>query len=140
MVVLTTPDYLQIVTAAIYAAALFYTILTFRRSKRLDQLTITNEIFLDLRNLDRELAKIPPEVQYDDARSQTYSRIFTTLDYLSFLINQKVVDDRRLMDYMKADITRYYEDAFLKHASIDERDSNSYQHFKKLYLKIKKYH
>lgn len=138
MVVLTTPDYLQIVTAAIYAAALFYTILTFRRSKRLDQLTITNEIFLELRNLDRELAKIPREAQYDDARSQTYSRIFTTLDYLSFLINQKVVDDRRLMDYMKADIIRYYEDAFLKHASIAERDSNSYQQFKKLYLKVKK--
>ena len=138
MVVLTTPDYLQIVTAAIYAAALFYTILTFRRSKRLDQLTITNEIFLELRNLDRELAKISPEARYDDPRSQTYSRIFTTLDYLSFLINQKVVDDRRLMDYMKADIIRYYEDAFLKHASIDERDSNSYQQFKKLYLKVKK--
>jgi hypothetical protein len=138
MVVLTTPDYLQIVIAAVYAAALFYTILTFRRSKRLDQLTITNEIFLELRNLDRELAKIPREAQYDDARSQTYSRIFTTLDYLSFLINQKVVDDRRLMDYMKADIIRYYEDAFLKHASIDERDSNSYQQFKKLYLKVKK--
>lgn len=138
MVVLTTPDYIQIITAAIYAAALFYTILTFRRSKRLDQLTITNEIFLELRNLDRELAKIPRETQYDDARSQTYSRIFTTLDYLSFLINQKVVDDRRLMDYMKADIIRYYEDAFLRHASIEERDSNSYQQFKKLYLKVKK--
>jgi hypothetical protein len=138
MVVLTTPDYIQIITAAIYAAALFYTILTFRRSKRLDELTITNEIFLELRNLDRELAKIPREAQYDDARSQTYSRIFTTLDYLSFLINQKVVDDRRLMDYMKADIIRYYEDAFLRHASIEERDSNSYQQFKKLYLKVKK--
>lgn len=138
MVVLTTPDYLQIITAAIYAAALFYTILTFRRSKRLDQLTITNEIFLELRNLDRELAKIPPETQYDDARSQIYSRIFTTLDYLSFLINQKVVEDRRLMDYMKADIIRYYEDAFLRHASIEERDSNSYQQFKKLYFKVKK--
>jgi len=138
MIVLTTADYLQIITAVIYAAALFYTILTFRRSKRLDQLTITNDIFLELRNLDRELAKIPPEPQYDDARSQTYSRIFTTLDYLSFLINQKVVDDRRLMGYMKADIIRYYEDAFLKHASIDERDSNSYQQFRKLYLKVKK--
>jgi hypothetical protein len=138
MIVLTTADYLQIITAVIYAAALFYTVLTFRRSKRLDQLTITNDIFLELRNLDRELAKIPPEPQYDDARSQTYSRIFTTLDYLSFLINQKVVDDRRLVDYMKADIIRYYEDAFLKHASIDERDSNSYQQFRKLYLKVKK--
>jgi hypothetical protein len=138
VVALTTSDYTQIITAVIYAAALFYTILTFRRSKRLDQLTITNEIFLEPRNLDRELAKIPQEDQYEDARSQTYSRIFTTLDYLSFLINQKVVDDRRLIDYMKVDIIRYYEDAFLKHASIDERDPNSYQQFKKLYLKVKK--
>ena len=138
VVALTTSDYTQIITAVIYAAALFYTILTFRRSKRLDQLTITNEIFLEPRNLDRELAKIPQEDQYEDARSQTYSRIFTTLDYLSFLINQKVVDDRRLIDYMKVDIIRYYEDAFLKHASIYERDPNSYQQFKKLYLKVKK--
>jgi hypothetical protein len=138
MVVLTSADYLQVIIAAIYAAALFYTILTFRRSKRLDQLTITNEIFLELRNLDRELAKIPPEPQYDDARSQAYSRIFSTLDYLSFLINQKVVEDRRLIEYMKADIIRYYEETFLKHASIDERDSNSYQQFKKLYFKVKK--
>lgn len=138
MVVLTTADYLQIIIGAIYAAALFYTILTFRRSKRLDQLTITNEIFLELRNLDRELVKISPESQYDNARNEVYSRIFSTLDYLSFLINQKVVDDRRLIDYMKADIVRYYEEAFLKHASIDERDLNSYQQFKKLYLKVKK--
>jgi hypothetical protein len=138
MVVLTSADYLQIIIGAIYAAALFYTILTFRRSKRLDQLTITNEIFLELRNLDRELAKIPPESQYDNARNQVYSRIFSTLDYLSFLINQKMVDDRTLIAYMKADIVRYYEEAFLKHASIDERDSNSYQQFKKLYLKVKK--
>jgi hypothetical protein len=80
----------------------------------------------------------PPEPQFDDARSQAYSRIFTTLDYLSYLINQKVVEDRRLIDYMKADIIRYYEETFLKHASIDERDSNSYQQFKNLYLKAKK--
>jgi hypothetical protein len=138
MIVLTSADYLQIIIAGIYAAALFYTIVTFRRTKKLDQLTITNEIFLELRNLDRELAKIPPEPQFDDARSQAYSRIFTTLDYLSYLINQKVVEDRRLIDYMKADIIRYYEEMFLKYASIDERDSNSYQHFKNLYLKVKK--
>jgi hypothetical protein len=138
MIVLTSADYLQIIIAGIYAAALFYTIVTFRRTKKLDQLTITNGIFLELRNLDRELAKIPPEPQFDDARSQAYSRIFTTLDYLSYLINQKVVEDRRLIDYMKADIIRYYEEMFLKYASIDERDLNSYQQFKNLYLKVKK--
>jgi hypothetical protein len=89
--------------------------------------------------LDRELAKIPPESQYDDARSQYRFRIFNTLDYLSFLVNQKVIDDRRLVEYMKPMIIEYYEETFLKHASsMDERDSKSYQQFKKFYLKLKK--
>jgi hypothetical protein len=31
-------EYIQIIAAAIYAIALFYTIMTFRRTKRLDQI------------------------------------------------------------------------------------------------------
>jgi hypothetical protein len=81
MVVIPT-EYIQIIAAAIYTIALFYTIVTFRRSKRIDQVTLSNPIFSELRELDRELAKIPPESQYDDARSQTYSRIFNILNYL----------------------------------------------------------
>ena len=49
-------EYVQIITAGIYAIALFYTIVTFRRTKRLDQITLSNNIFNDLRDLDRELA------------------------------------------------------------------------------------
>jgi hypothetical protein len=131
-------DYIQIIVAGIYAIALFYTIVTFRRTKRLDQITLSNTIYSDLRDLDRELAKIPSGSQYDDARSQWYSRIFNTLDWLSYLINEKVIGDKRMIEYMKRDIIRYYEDTFLKNASVDERDSNSYQEFKKLYRRIKK--
>jgi hypothetical protein len=52
-------EYIQIISAGIYAIALFYTIVTFRRTKRLDQITLSNNIFGGLRDLDRELAKIP---------------------------------------------------------------------------------
>lgn len=98
----TPAEYIQIIAAGIYATALFYTIVTFRRTKRLDQITLSSEIFNELRDLDRELGKIPPGSQYDDARSISYSRILNTLDYLSFLINEKVIDDRRRMiEYMK---------------------------------------
>jgi hypothetical protein len=110
---------------------------TVRRTKRLDQITLSDRIFTELRELDRELAKIPPESQYDDARSQTYSRIFNTLNYFSFLVNQKMIDDRWLLEYMKPVLIRYYEATFLKNASSVERDSNSYQQFKKLYFKLK---
>jgi hypothetical protein len=70
-----------------------------------------------------------------------YYRIFGTLDYLSFInVNRKIVDDERLIEYMKPFIIRYYEEkTFLTHASsIDKSDPKSYQEFKTLYLKLKK--
>jgi hypothetical protein len=137
MVMITTAEYIQIIAAGIYAIALFYTIVTFRRTKKLDQITLSDRIFSELRELDRELAKIPPESQYDNARNQVYSRIFNTLDYLSFLVNRKIIDDKRLLDYMKPFIIRYYEETFLKNGSSVERDSNSYQQFKKFYFILK---
>lgn len=135
----TIAEYIQIIAAGIYAIALFYTIITFRRSKRLDQITLSDRIFSELRELDRELAKIPPESQYDYARNQVYLRIVSTLDYFSFLVNQKMVDDRRLLEYMNPIIISYYEDIFMKHPlSMDERVSKSFQQFKKFYFKLKK--
>ncbi len=74
----------------------------------------------------------------NNARNQVYFRIFNTLDFLSFNVNRKVIDDKTLLDYMKPFIIRYYEETFLTHASVDESDSQSYQEFKKLYLKLKK--
>jgi hypothetical protein len=57
-------EYIQIISAGIYAMALFFTIVTFRRKKILDQITLSNNIFSELRNLDLERAKIPSESQY----------------------------------------------------------------------------
>ena len=138
MVVITTAEYVQIIAAGIYATALFYTIVTFRRSKRLDQLAFSDRIFSELRELDKELAKIPTESQHDSTRNQMYHRIFSTLDYLSFNVNRKIIDDKSLLDYMKPFIISYYEDVFLTHTSVEERDSPYYQEFKKFYLKLKR--
>ena len=51
-------EYIQIIAAGIYAIALFYTVVTFRRTKRSDQITQINIIMADLRNLDLEIEKI----------------------------------------------------------------------------------
>jgi hypothetical protein len=132
-------EYIQIISAGIYAIALFFTIVTFWRTKRLDQITLSNNIFSELRNLDRGLAKIPSGSQYNDARSQWYSRIFNSVNWLSFMLNQKVISDKKMIEHIKPIIARYYEDTFLKNASAEEKGiSNSYQEFKKLYRTIKK--
>lgn len=132
-------EYIQIISAGIYAAALFLTVITFRRTKRLDQIALSDNIYKELRNLDLELAKVPPGSQYDNARNQWYFRIFNTLNWLSFMINEKMITDKKIIEHMKPDIARYYEDMFLKNASVNEKEgSNSYQEFKKLYQTIKK--
>jgi hypothetical protein len=139
MIEITTAEYVQLIAARIYATALFYTIVTYSRSKRIDQITLGDRIFSGLRELDRELTKLPPESQYDNARSIVYYRIFGTLDYLSFNVNRKIIDDKRLIEYMKPFIIRYYEETFLTHASsVDKSDPKSYQEFKRFYLKLKR--
>jgi hypothetical protein len=135
--VLTSSEYIQIIVAIIYAVALFYTVVTFKRSKELDQIKITETIFNDLRQLDRELSKIPSGSQHDPARNELYSRIINTVDWLSFLINKKVISDKTMMAYIKPSLIQYYEDTFVQNILADERYSNSYQEFRKLYQKMK---
>lgn len=131
-------EYIQIIVAAIYAITLFYTIVTFQRSKRLDQITSLGDVMKELRDVDRELAKIPSGSQYDDVRSSWYSRMFNSLEWLSFMINGKIIIDKKLIEYIKPMIISYYEDTFLKSASAIERDSYHYQQFKKLYQAVKR--
>ena len=134
---LTSSDYIQIIVALIYAIALCYTVITFKRTKELDQIRITETIFNDLRELDRELSKIPSGSQHDSFRTELYSRLINTIDWLSFLVNKKVISDRRMIKYMKPTLMQYYEDSFVQNILADKRYSNSYQDFRKLYQRMK---
>jgi hypothetical protein len=130
-------DYIQILVAAIYAIALFYTIVTFQRSKRLDQITSLGDVMKELRDVDRELAKIPSGSQYDEVTSSWLSRMFNSLEWLSFMINEKIMTDKKLVNYVKPMIISYYDDTFRKYSSVIKRDSNNYPQFKKLYQDVK---
>jgi hypothetical protein len=131
-------ELIQIIVAAIYAITLFYTIVTFQRSKRLDQITSLGDVMNELRDVDRELAKIPSGSQFDDVRNPWYFRRFNSLEWLSFMINERMITDKKLIEYVKPMIISYYEDTFLKSGSASERDPSRYQQFKKLYQTMKK--
>ena len=81
-------------------------------------------LFSELRNLDLELAKVPPGPQYDDVRGQYYFRIFNTLNWLSSMINEKMITDKKMIEHMKAVIARYYDETFVKNVSVDEEILN----------------
>jgi len=131
-------ELIQIIVAAIYAITLFYTIVTFQRSKRIDQITSLGDVMNELRDVDRELAKIPSGSQFDDVRNSWHFRVFNSLEWLSFMINERIITDKKLIEYIKPMIISYYEDTFLKSGSASERVSFRYQQFKKLYQTVKK--
>ena len=131
-------EYIQIIVAAIYAVTLFYTIVTFQRSKRLDQIASLGDVMNELRDVEREMAKIPAGSQFDDVRNSGSFRMFNSLEWLSFMINERMITDKKLIEYVQPMIISYYEDTFLKSGSASERDSSRYQQFKKLYQTVKK--
>ena len=133
----TPAEYIQIIAAGIYGAALFFTILTFQRSKRLDQISLATEVMHELRDLDRELAKIPLESQ-NDVKGEVHSRMLNTVDWLSFLVNEKMVTDKRLVARMKPIVVRYYEDLVQNNVRLDDKKVIAYEDLEKLYRKIKK--
>lgn len=115
---LISSDYIQIIVAIIYAVALYYIVRTFKRSKKLDQIRVTETIFNDLRQLDRELSALPASSQDNQGgKEDLYSRILNTVDWLSFLINTKVIADKRMIEYMKPILIQYYQDRFFQNAS-----------------------
>jgi hypothetical protein len=133
MVNLTTSDYIQIIAAGIYGAALFYTVITFRRSKKLDQITQTNIIMSSWRDAEVELAKVLPGSEHDISRKQWVYRIFNDIEWLCFLINEKFISDRKILKQLEPTLIDYYENTFLKYVSKDGKDSKRYPEFTKLY-------
>jgi hypothetical protein len=92
----------------------------------------------ELRDVDRELEKIPSGSQFGDVRNSWYIRMFNSLEWLSFMINERMITDKKLIEYTKPVIISYYEDTFLKSGSASERESSRYQQFKNLYQTMKK--
>lgn len=91
----------------------------------------------DLRNLDLEIEKIPSGSQCDDTRSMWHSRTFNTLNWLSFLINEKIISDKRIIAHLKPIMISYYEGMFLKYVSTGKTDTESYHDLKKVYRALK---
>ena len=137
MVVLTTSDYIQIIAAGIYAGALFYTVITFRRSKKLDQITQTNVIMSGWREQEIELDKVPTGSEYDISRKKWAYRMFNDIEWLCFLINEKFISDKKILRQLEPTLIGYYEESFLKYVSKDEKLAKRYPEFVKLYQAIK---
>ena len=109
------------------AAALFYTVITFKRSKKLDQFTQTNIITSSWRDAEVELEKIPPGSEHDISRKQ--------LKHLAYMFRGKTFQltlpgntYRIFREGLKSAVTKaaysYALQKFMNHLNISNPDDS----------------
>jgi len=78
------------------------------------------------------------EAESEDKKKQWDSQLFNQIEYFSFLVNNKFLKDKRLIEFFKDAIIMWYEEIFLKHYPKDQiENTRLYPEMKILYKRFK---
>jgi hypothetical protein len=133
--------FVSVIAGIAAAFALVYTALTFKRVGKTEQIKRGESTYKDLKELEKDYSALPRDVTTggkDSAAERHWnSRLFNTLEWYSFLVNQQQIKDKSILMYFKDIIIDYYEDNFLNEATPQQVDDpEEYPEFKGLYKKL----
>jgi hypothetical protein len=122
--------------SAIFAAiALILNAIAIKESKRTRELQTFYDIFKDLINLEERQRQY---YETEDGKKAWNSLFFNTLEFFSFLLNERFLKDPKVLVFFEDAIRGFYEQVFLKHIPVEkQRDDKVYPEFKKLYRRIR---
>ncbi len=122
--------------SALFAAvALILNTIAIKESRRTRELQTFYSIFKDLISLE---AKQPEHCKTANGKKAWDSLFFNTLEFFSFLLNEKFLKDPKVFMFFKDAIQAFYEQVFVKHIPDEkQRDPKIYPEFKKLYGRMK---
>lgn len=122
--------YVDIVASGPVTAALIATIYTYKESKKTEQFKISEQlakIFAEKEN---------PE-EFETSIKIWYDKLFNTLEWFSFLVNEKQISERKIAKFFKNAVMGYYEKVFKDVYSRPQLDDpNHFPQFKKLYIDL----
>lgn len=122
-------------SAAFAAIALILNTIAIKESRRTRELQTFYGIFKDLISLEE---KQPEYCETADGKKAWHSLFFNTLEFFSFLLNEKFLKDPKVFVFFEDAIKTFYEQIFAKHIPDEkQRDAKVYPEFKKLYARIK---
>jgi hypothetical protein len=89
-------DILQAAAAVATAGAFFFAGLVYQRSKKSDQIRLSESIYKDIRQLEKERSQIrsqisPEQDNFNKSMDDWRSRYFNTLEWLSYLANKNEI-------------------------------------------------
>jgi hypothetical protein len=131
-------DTLQAIGAIAVGVALFLAYRTYRFSASKWQFELARQIQDDVTGFTKELAIV--DDKDNQAKQLLCERLFNSLEWLGFLINEKQITNNKIILYFKQLVIQYFDNTFMTtgYISQKQRDNpNEFKEFKKLYQDYK---
>lgn len=116
--------------------ALLYTVKEFRSNRKTEELQIFDKTYYNIITTERFLRE--KYSQNPTRKVEWDNELYNQIEYFSFLVNNKFIEDSRLYNYLGGAVIGWYEDIFKKFASPqDQLDPKTYAEWKRLYSFLK---
>jgi len=125
-----------LVSAICAVFSITLTLLVIKENSKTRQLQLFNDVFKSIKETEAALKNY--KNSNEEEKKEWDSLLFNTIEYFSFLINNSIIDDKRMVHFFSDAIIRWYEDIFLKHYSKKEiKNLDVFPEFRKLYSCLK---
>ena len=135
-------EYLQAVASITTSGALIFTIMTFivtfRRTRKTEQIKLGDKFVSEIFSLRKEMNEVnnTPELPQREFKKRGLNfRIFNTLEWNAFLVNEKEITDQKLICFYKNMFVECYDELLPQE---EKDDPKSYPEWKELVENIKK--
>jgi hypothetical protein len=133
----TIPVVIQIIAGIATTVALVYAALTFRQSRKENQVTMSTNFLKDMINLQTEIVTLISQARDTEIKRSVYQYL-SIVEWFSFLVNNKDIEDERIVSLFWPIVKvadRWYKIYF---AELYEReiDRNNFSNLKKLFPRL----
>jgi hypothetical protein len=125
----------QIIVGIFAGIALVVNAQSFWKSRKTEQIRLSESILKDIRDSEDQIDKLIKDNASKEDKQEWGRRFFNTVEWLSFLINNKHITEQTLIDFYKPSFKMWHEEWFNHdYLEKDYRDNKkNYEEFRKLY-------
>jgi hypothetical protein len=135
-------QWIEIIASLSVTGALITTLYIHKQTKKSTQFKLSEKFSDKLDNLHEELRKIPPEKEntkeYESQINSWNVKLFNTLEWFSFMVNEKQITDYKMINFFGKTIARYYDRIFkVVSSDILLKEDDYFPELKRLYKDFK---
>jgi hypothetical protein len=90
---------IQIASSIVVAITIFFTVKSYRKMRRTDQIKLAHDFFKDYRELQKESDTLSQQGKVKDERMDWAERYLNTIEWFSFHVNTEEITDPRLIGF-----------------------------------------